>query len=208
MEFKRRRPERFLIYWDNGEEHIFSPESVAKYGLAPGKEFSEEEYLLMLREDGIRRAKDQVLKYLGIRPHSRKELLLKTLRKGFSPDVIEAALNDLQKVELIDDRQFTRQFIQNEMLLRPGGKNLLKEKLLNRGVAPDIFQPILEELYEEGSQEDIIRQIAGKFLERNRRPDNQKRTEKLVRHLQSKGFDWEMIHWVLRESGLLDSTDQ
>ena len=207
MEFKRRRPERFIIYWDNGDEHIFSPESVVKYGLAPGKEISEEEYLLILREDGIRRAKDQILKYLGIRPHSRKELLLKTLGKGFSREVIEPALKDLQEVDLIDDRRFTRQFIQNEMLLRPCGKNLLKEKLLNRGVPPDISQPILDELYEEDSQEDIVRKIAEKFLERNRHPDQQKRSEKLIRHLQGKGFDWETIRWVLYESGLLDSDD-
>lgn len=207
IEFKRRRPERFVIYWDNGEERLFSPESVVKYGLAPEKEISEEDYLRILHEDGVLRAKDQILKYLSIRPHSRKELLLKTLNKGYSPDVIEPALDDLQAVDLVNDRQFTRQFIRNEMLLRPCGKNLLKEKLFKRGVPPGIFQPILDELYEEHSQEDIIKTIAQKFLDKNRHPDHRKRTEKLIRHLQSKGFGWDLINWVLRESGLLDDSD-
>jgi len=207
IEFKRRRPERFVIYWDNGEEHLFSPESVVKYGLAPEKEITDEEYLRILHEDGILRAKDQILKYLSIRPHSRKELLLKALNKGYSLDVIEPALDDLQAVDLVNDRQFTRQFIRTEMLLRPCGKNLLKEKLLNRGVPPGIFQPILDELYAEHSQEEIIKTIAQKFLDKNPHPDNRKRTEKLIRHLQSKGFGWDLINWVLRESDLLDDSD-
>jgi regulatory protein len=208
MEFKRRRPERFLVSWDNGEEHIFSPESVVKYGFAPEREFGEEEYREILKEDGIRRAKDQLLKYLGIRPHSRKELLLKTLRKGYSPDVIETALADLENVDLVDDEKFTRQFIQNELLLRPCGKNLLKEKLLNKGVSPDVFQPVLDEIYEEQPQEEIIKDITQKFLNRNRHVEAQKRTEKLIRHLQSKGFGWDMINWVLYNSKMIDTTEE
>lgn len=206
MEFKRRRPERFLVFWDNGEHHIFSPDSVVKYGFAPEREFSEENYREILKEDGIRRAKDQLLKYLGIRPHSWRELFLKTLRKGYSPDVIEAALKDLQSVDLVNDEKFTRQFIQNELLLRPCGKNLLKEKLLNKGVSPDIFQPILDEIYEEQPQEEMIKDITQKFLNRNRHLKGQKRIEKLIRHLQSKGFGWDLINWVLYDSSLIDTT--
>jgi regulatory protein len=207
MEFKRRRPERFVIYWDNGEEHLFSPESVVKYGLAPEREFSEAEYWEILREDAIRRAKDQLLKYLGIRPHSRKELFLKTLKKGYSPEVIEAALTDLEKVQLIDDQKFARQFIQNELLLRPCGKNLLKEKLLNKGVSPGIFQPILDEIFEEHSQEEIVKDITQKFLNRSRQLEGQKRIEKLIRHLQGKGFEWDLINWVLYDSKMIDAEE-
>jgi regulatory protein len=208
MEFKRRRPERFILHWDNGEEHIFSPESMVKYGLVPEREFSEEEYREILKEDGVRRAKDQLLKYLGIRPHSRKELFLKTLRKGYSPDVIETALADLENVELVDDQKFARQFIQNELLLRPCGKNLLKGKLLNKGVAPGIFQPILDEIYGEHPQEEIIKDITQKFLNRNRHLEGEKRIEKLIRHLQSKGFGWDLINWVLYESKMIDTTPE
>jgi regulatory protein len=184
MEFKRRRPERFILHWDNGEEHIFSPESMVKYGLVPEREFSEEEYREILKEDGVRRAKDQLLKYLGIRPHSRKEL------------------------ELVDDQKFARQFIQNELLLRPCGKNLLKEKLLNKGVSPGIFQPILDEIYGEHPQEEIIKDITQKFLNRNRHLEGEKRIEKLIRHLQSKGFGWDLINWVLYDSKMIDTTPE
>ncbi len=204
IEFKRRRPERFLVHLDDGSAHLFSPEVVLKYGFAIGKTFSDGEFAGICREDGIRRAKDQVLKYLGIRPHSRRELFLKALKKGFAAEFIEAALEDLAAVGLIDDHQFTRQFIQNELLLRPCGKNLLTEKLLERGVAPEIFQPLLAEFFEKQPQEEIIRKIARKFLARHPQVRAPKRTEKLVRHLQAKGFDWTLIRAVLYDEKILD----
>lgn len=207
MEFKRRRPERFRIYWDNGEDYLFSPESVVKYGLSLHKEFNEEDFRQILQEDGVRRAKDQILKYLTIRPHSRKEIFLKTLRKGYMAEIIEQALDDLQGVGLIDDQAFARQFLQHELLLHPCGKNLLRDKLLDKGVSPAVFQPILDELYAEQPQEEIIKNIARKFLNKKKHLPEQKRTEKLIRHLQSKGFEWEMINWVLFDENIVDSVE-
>lgn len=202
--FKRRRPERFVVQWDNGETHLFSPEIAATYRFAPGKEFSDAEYRQILQEDGVRRAKDQLLRYLGIRAHSRQELRRKTLAKGFQPDHIDEALAALEKLKLIDDAQFVRQFIQNELTLRPCSKNLLQEKLLQKGVDRAVLQPILDEIYATQSSEEIIRQIARRFLQRQRHLSSPARTEKLIRHLQGKGFEWELINWVLFDSGLVD----
>jgi regulatory protein len=207
IEFKRRRPERFLIHWDHGEAQIFSPVTAAKYGFAPGRTFEDSEYEEIVRENGILCAKDQLLKYLGIRPHSRKELLLKTIQKGFAPAFIEAALSDLERVDLINDEKFARQFIENELLLRPAGKHLLKEKLLQRGVSSKIFEPILEEIFRKQPPEDIIRKITRKFLNKNQNLPAKKRTEKLVRHLQSKGFGWDLINQALYEENIIDSVE-
>ncbi len=204
IEFKRRRPERFLVYLDDGEAYLFSPETVVKYSFAIEKEFDENVFAEIAREDGVQRAKDQLLRYLGIRPHSRKELLLKTLKKGFILEHIDAALADLARVGLIDDQQFSRLFIQNELLLRPCGKNLLTEKLLKRGVSPEIFQPILDDVFEKQPQEEIIKQIAQKFLTKNSRLSKQKRLEKLIRHLQNKGFDWATINGLIHDEKMSD----
>lgn len=204
--FKRRRPERFLVLWDNGEEQLFSPEIAAIYQFKINKIFDEETYLQILLEDGIRRAKDQMMKYLGIRSHSEQELRLKTLKKGYTEAQIEQALVDMKKLNLIDDAKFTRQFIQNEMMLRPVGRKMLQNKLFQKGVAPEVFDPILDELCPPPSQEAAIRILAEKFLRRNERHPKEKRIEKLIRHLQSKGFGWDLISWVLYHSGLVDST--
>ncbi len=205
--FKRGRQERFVIHWDNGEMHLLSPEISIKFGVVPEKDFSDEAYAELLKENELRLAKDQILRYLEIRPHSRKELWMKTVRKGFSSEAINAALDDLEKVNLIDDEQFARQFIDNELKMRPCGRRLLQEKLFNKGVSAEIFNPILEEAFEEHSEEELIEQITRKFLKKQRNVSDDKRNQKLVRHLQGKGFSWELINWVLYETNIVDTID-
>ena len=117
IEFRRRKPQRFIVQFDDDEVHTFSPETALKHGFVLEKEFSDEEFLEIIREDSIRRAKDQVLRYLEVRPHSRRELTLKLLRKSYRKETIDTALTDLEKVDLINDEKFSRQFIENE--LRP-----------------------------------------------------------------------------------------
>jgi regulatory protein len=202
IEFRRRKPQRFIVHFDDDEVHTFSPETALKHGFVLEKEFSDEEFVEIIKEDNIRRAKDQVLRYLEVRPHSRKELSLKLLRKSYRKEIIEIALSDLEKVDLIDDENFTRQFIQNELTLRPSSKKLLRSKLLQRGVAVEIFDPILDKAYDEHDEEQIALRIAGKFLKTQSGIKKERKKEKLMRHLVNKGFDWEVIDWVTKENGL------
>lgn len=199
IEFRRRKPERFIVHFDDDEVHTFSPETALKHGFVLEKEFSEEEFFEIIKEDSIRRAKDQALRYLEIRPHSKKELTLKLLRKSFRKEIIETALSDLEKVELINDENFTKQFIQNELSLRPGSKKLLRSKLIQRGVTTEVFEPILDKVYEQQDEGQIALQIAQKFLKTQGSMKKEKIKEKLIRHLVNKGFDWEVIDWVVKE---------
>lgn len=199
IEFRRRKPERFIVHFDDDEVHTFSPETALKHGFVMEKEFSEDEFFEIIKEDSIRRAKDQALRYLEIRPHSKKELMTKLLRKSFPREIIETALSDLKKVDLINDQIFTHQFIRNELNLRPGSKKLLRSKLIQKGVTSEIFEPILDKFYEQEDEEKIALQIAQKFLKTQGKLKADKRKEKLIRHLLNKGFDWEVIDSVVKE---------
>lgn len=201
IEFRRRKPQRFIVHFDDDEVHTFSPETALKHGFAPEKEFSEEEFFKIIKEDSIRRAKDQALRYLEYRPHSKKELTLKLLRKSFRKEIIEIALSDLENVDLVNDEQFAHLFIRNELTLRPGSRKLMRSKLIQRGVAAEVFEPLLDEAYEDQDEGKIALRIANKFLKAQGSIKPEKRREKLIRHLQSKGFDWEVIDWVVREKG-------
>ncbi len=199
IEFRRRKPQRFIVQFDDDEVHTFSPETALKHGFVLEKEFSDEEFLEIIREDSIRRAKDQVLRYLEVRPHSRRELTLKLLRKSYRKETIDTALTDLEKVDLINDEKFSRQFIENELILRPGSKRLLRGKLIQRGVTAEIFEPILDEAYQRQDEGGIALELAQKFL-RAEGNKNERRKEKLIRHLLNKGFDWDVVDWVVKES--------
>lgn len=203
MTLKRRRPERFLVRLDSEEELILSPEIVLKHQLSPGRELSWDELVPILQEDAIRRAKDQMLSFLGRRPHSRSELVRKTLERGYSADAIDAALADLERVGLVDDDQYARLFAQNELTLRPCGRRLLAEKLRQRGIAASLIDTVLDDVYARQSAEALLRDQVERFLRKQRgKTRDRKFTEKLIRFLQGRGFEWEQISWVLHDSGI------
>ena len=197
MKMRRGRPERFIITLEDDEELLMTPEIVLKFGLSPGNSFSDDEFLNILQEDSIRQAKDQALRYLTVRPHSRRELWRKMREKGHRSEVINQVLDHLENVELVNDEQFTRLFIQNELRIRPAGKLLLVQKLAQRGIPRELYEPLLKELLPEEEEMEITRSLAKKFTRSHSRDKGDKLKEKLVRYLQGKGFQWEQIKQVL-----------
>jgi regulatory protein len=199
VQMRRGRNERFIIKLDDDEEFVMTPEIVLKFGLSPEKEFTEEEFIKIVEEDNLRQAKDQAIRYLSIRQHSRFELLRKMREKGYRANVIHQALDDLENIDLVNDEQFTRLYIQNELRLRPVGRILLSRKLAQRGISREQYTPILQEYLPEGKELEFAYQLTQKFFSKSARETGQKLKEKLVNHLQSKGFPWLHIERVLKE---------
>ena len=197
MKMRRGRPERFIITLDDEQELILTPEIVLKYSIAPQQEYTEQAFLEILEEDALRQAKDQALRYLTRRPHSRLELLQKMRQKGFRTTVINLALDELEKVDLVNDKDFTHLFILNELRLRPVSRVLLAKKLIQRGIARDLYEPLLDEMFSEQQEMEMARELSEKFIKTHSRDKGQKLREKLVRHLQGKGFNWEQIRQVI-----------
>jgi regulatory protein len=208
MEFKRRRPERFIVYFDGGEGYTFSPETVLKHALTPGKELTDTELAHIRSEDDKRRAKDQILSYLSRRAHSRMELFRKTIQRGYSSDAVNAALDELERIGLVNDIQFAHQFIQYEIALRPCGKKLLINKLLKCGIDREVLLPIVNQyIKDEQSETATANTIAEKFMHRHQQQPPQKLREKLIRHLYAKGFDWAVIQRILTDHSITFAED-
>ncbi len=197
LQLKLGRIERFVVALEDGQELVFTPESVAQFGIVPNKEFSEQEFLEMVQIDQVRQAKDQAMRLLALRPHSRTELIRKMRERGYRLSVIEPALDELEKLDLVNDEEFAKIFIQNELQLRPVGRMLLRQKLLERGIPAEIFEPLLQSLYPAEQEAEIARRLSEKFLRTHSKEKKRKSREKLVRFLQGKGFSWEQIREVM-----------
>ena len=197
MHLRRGRPERFIVSLDDDQDLIFTPEIVLKYRFSPEIEFSDHQFLQILEEDQLRQAKDQAMRYLTRRSHSRTELIRKMREKGYRLKIINKALDELQTVDLVNDENFTRQFIQNEIQLRPVSRRLLIQKLLQRGISKELYDPLLEELFSESLEQEMLQTLTRKFLRTHTKDTGQKKREKLLRFLQGKGFSWEQIRQVV-----------
>ena len=197
LQLRLGRVDRFVVNLEDGQELVFTPESVAQFGITPNKEFSDNEFLEILKLDGIRQAKDQAMRLLALRPHSRSELIRKMRERGYRLEVIEQALDELEKLNLVNDEDFVKVFIQNELRLRPVGRMLLRQKLLARGIVPEVFEPLLKDLYTTEQEIQVARQLCEKFRRTHSEENKRKSREKLVRFMQGKGFTWEQIRQVM-----------
>jgi regulatory protein len=197
LQLKLGRVERFIVTLDDEQELVFTPESVAQFGIVPDKEFSEEEFLEILKQDQLRQAKDQAMRFLALRQHSRSELIRKMRERGYRSETINPALDELEKLDLVNDKDFAKIFIQNEIRLRPVGRMLLRQKLLERGIPADIFEPLLKTLYPAEQELQAAWQLSEKFQRTHSEENKRKLKEKLVRFLQGKGFTWEQIRQVM-----------
>lgn len=199
MQLLRGRDERFLVTLSDQQQLILTPEIVLKYSISPNREYTDEEFAQILNEDTLRQAKDQAMRFLSLRQHSCMELYRKLRNKGFSSHTIEQTIRDLKKIRLLDDAQFAELYIDNEMQLRPVGKKLLRQKLMQRGVSVEIFAPLLDKYFCEETELKIARTLIKKFTKTHPNDRGRKFTEKLIRFLQSKGIDWDQIEQILNE---------
>ena len=86
------------------------------------------------------------LRVLGYRARSEKEMRLKLQRKGFSALVTDRALMELTRLELLDDREFTRSWVTNRVSYGPVR---LKYELRQKGIDADLAEETITALRSE-----------------------------------------------------------
>ncbi|MHB0936844.1 MAG: regulatory protein RecX [Armatimonadota bacterium] len=94
----------------------------------------------------LERAMQYALRVLGYRARSEKEMRQKLQRKGFSALVTDRTLMQLTRLELLDDREFTRSWVTN----RTGyGPVRLKYELRQKGIDADLAEESITALRSE-----------------------------------------------------------
>ena len=140
---------------------------------------------------------------LRFRPRSRRELLMR-LKQRFDAATCHDVIHALQEKRLLDDAAFSRFWIQNRMHFRPKGKRALFQELLEKGVAPEVIQETLKELFPEEE-----RAVAERLLASRRKrvdPKDPATHQKLYRFLRSRGFSHDLTSELL-ERDVQDNDD-
>lgn len=91
-------------------------------------------------------AKDLCLRLLTDRARSRAELSTKLTDKGFAAEVIEAVLDRLTEVGLVDDAAFASQWVHSRHTYSGKGRRALAMELRTKGVDPEVAAVALEQI--------------------------------------------------------------
>ena len=97
------------------------------------------------------------LRYLSVRPRSRRETERRLRRDRIDPAAIQHALERLAALGYLDDAQFAASFARDRIRLRPCGTRRMQSDLLARGVSrEDADRGIREAMAEEGATEEAL----------------------------------------------------
>ncbi|MDB5033683.1 MAG: regulatory protein RecX [Chlorobi bacterium] len=197
VQTQRRQAERRSIFI-NGEFAMgVSEEMYVKYALYKGRvvtlSFLEE----VQREDEIYRCKQTAMNYQTRRMRSRREMEEKLAEKGFPLEAIDATIRFLIEYRMMDDRDFARAYINDQIMKRPVGRRRLENDLRRKGLQKDEVAEIVSESLGESDELAHAMAAAEKKARTIRHDDPQKWERAMAAFLAGRGFDWSVVGKIL-----------
>lgn len=136
--------------------------------------------LLEEQKASIRR---RALLLLDQRARSRAELQRRLRDLDFDPEIVDEVLADLERVNLIDDELFAREWVRQRHQVRGKSRRHLDRELQEKGVAPALRTAALEQIEPE-DEADTARTLAEKKARSIRQaPADRKEYDKYLRRI-------------------------
>jgi len=149
LEPQVNNPERINLYVDGRFLLGVNAAIVLQMGLRLEQELSPSQLDLLQSEEAEQRAVDRALNYLSYRPRSREEVRRYLRRKETPPEIIEAALARLDRLDFVNDRTFAGFWIESREQFSPRGARALKNELRMKGVERDVVDEMVNDEQDE-----------------------------------------------------------
>jgi len=141
--------------------------------------------------------RQSALRFLKIRPRSVKELKEKLENKSFEAQEIKQTIEWLKSTKLLDDRSFTKSWIQYR-LARPFGFRRIILELKEKGIDPAIIDEEIAFVQEQTDESNSALELAQRRYERLAGIEVIKKKKRVFDFLFRRGFSPDIIFKVLK----------
>jgi regulatory protein len=149
LEPQVNNPERINIYVDGRFLLGVNAAIVLQMGLQLDQELLPDQLEHLRSQEAEQQAVDRALNYLSFRPRSREEVRRYLRRKETPPEIIEAALARLDRLDYINDRAFAGFWIETREQFSPRGARALKNELRMKGVEREVVDELVDDEQDE-----------------------------------------------------------
>lgn len=177
------------LFFSDGTEMSINLLCVVKYNLTVGKTIDPVMLKEVVRETTNEAALTKALNFISVGMRTTKQLK-DNLAKRFDPVAVDFAAEKLKEYGYLNDEEYAKQFVDYNSAAK--GKRLLKQQMLEKGIARQTVEDALEEV---DSEEEAAMQCATKFIKG--REVDLKLLSQLNRHLISRGFSFDDINKIL-----------
>lgn len=155
VDVQKTNPDRVNIFID--EQYAFSLSMIvaAEQRVRPGMELSLQDVVELQAADVYSLGLAAALEFISLRPRSEAEVRQR-LRRRYPDAPVETfsrILARLKELNYLNDTDFAKYWIENRQAFAPRGRQLLKQELMQKGVARDIIDTALENYLEAATEE-------------------------------------------------------
>jgi regulatory protein len=197
LEPQAHNPERVNLYLDDKFALGISAELMLNMRLHLNQELSAAELEELKSAEAHQQAVERAINYLSFRPRSQEEVRRYLRKKETPPEIIEAVLERLQRLDYLNDRSFTSFWVENRERFNPRGAQALRSELRMKGVEREIVDEVVDDEHDE---ELALRAASRKAALLLQTPSIDYATfrNRLGGFLQRRGFSYEIVARVVR----------
>jgi len=148
------------------------------------------------QEKDFNKAKTAGYRLLTFRPRSEHELREQFTSRKLPNPVIEQTIQYFKDTNLIDDRQFARQWTFSR-LKKPFGLNRIRIELEKKGINTIVIEEVLAESSKNYNELDIVTDLARHRAIKYKDITAEKSRQRLYGYLQRRGFNTNIILKVI-----------
>jgi len=192
IEVQKNHKDRVNIFVDDEYFASMYLDTAVKYGIKPGIEIEEESFKRYITESEQNIAFSKAFKYMDTALKTKKQMRDYLKKKGYDSVVIDNVIKKLEEYNYINDRAFAESYISTYK--NKYGKNMLKSKLIEKGVSKENIEAVLVDYELEESVIDklLIKKISNKPLTNDL-------LTKCIRFLSGRGFGFDEINSAIRK---------
>ncbi len=127
---------------------------------------------------------EQAERFLVLREHNKNELIQKLKNKGFDIVIINQSIDFLIKSDELNEERYIRAFIRSNNRRHPEGKNVVFQRLLQKGAEKNLSKIILDELYTQEYEQNLLTEAAENVI----RKSHNKSENMILSKMEKYGF--------------------
>jgi regulatory protein len=190
---QKRNKERANIFIDG--DYAFSLAVITAAPLITGQELTPADIDRLKAEDSLEKAKQSAFGYLSYRPRSTAEVRQNLIKKEYPETVIEQVMTRLTELNLLNDREFARFWIEQRETFKPRSQRALRQELYQKGLSREIIDEAVAGIDELAA----ARKAAEKKAYRWTQLPRETFFSKVNGFLQRRGFNYAITKTVTEE---------
>ena len=134
---------------------------------------------------------DYATKYLTAKDRTVSEMQAFLDSKEFGEADVDACIERLKELGLLDDRRYAQRFVETRLATKPVSRRHLREQLIAHGLSDADVRDALELAGDDTEAENAL-SVARKFARQFSDLPPEKRRERLFGRLQARGYSYDV----------------